>query len=117
MAAAGDIARETESVAPTSGMIPPGARPVLLPWLRAQSLNVTRHAAALRSFRREEFGTGAAAPTEGHIQAVNKLMDSLRGGLLQMAGNVGRAVELTSQQASAPNLQRVVRQKHRAHDW
>ena len=30
--------------------------PVLLSWLRTQSINVTRHAAALRPFRREEFG-------------------------------------------------------------
>ena len=38
-----------------------GATPsVLQPWLRAQSINVMRHAAALRPFRREEFGPGAA---------------------------------------------------------
>jgi hypothetical protein len=43
----------------------PPSRPVMLPWLRAQSINVTRHAAALRPFRREEFGTGAAIPSKG----------------------------------------------------
>jgi hypothetical protein len=117
MAAAADIAHATDSAGPPRGVTPVRGRTVLLPWLRAQSLNVTRHAAALRPFRREEFGTGAAAPTEGHIQAVNKLMNSLRGGLLRMAGNVGKAVELTGQEASVPNLQRVVCHKHRAHDW
>jgi hypothetical protein len=118
MAAAVDIPHRTESVAaPNSARTPARGRPVLLPWLRAQSLNVTRHAAALRSFRREEFGTGAAAPTEGHVQAVNKLMDSLRGDLLRMAGNVRKSVKAADEQASAPNLRQVVRQKHRAHDW
>jgi hypothetical protein len=51
-----------------------GAAPVLLPWLRAQSINVTRHAAALRPFKRDEFGPGQAAPSEGHIQVVNDLI-------------------------------------------
>jgi hypothetical protein len=92
-------------------------RPVLLPWLRAQSLNVVRHAAALRPFRREEFGNGAAAPTEGHIQAANQLMNSLRRYLLALANNVGKAVELTGHEPTTSRLQQVVRQKHRAHDW
>jgi hypothetical protein len=92
-------------------------RPVLLPWLCTQSLNVTRHAAALRAFRREEFGTGVAAPTEGHIQAVNKLMNSLRGGLLGMANSVGKAVASAAAVPNTSNLQTVVSQKHHAHDW
>src|ERR1700676_190320 len=92
-------------------------RPVLLPWLRAQSLNVVRHAAALRPFRREEFGNGAAAPTEGHIQAVNQLMNSLPRYLLTLASNVGKAVEFAGHEPTASRLQQVVRQKHRAHDW
>src|SRR5580658_4711618 len=65
--------------------------PVLRPWLRAQAINVTRHAAALRPFRREEFGTTAASPSEGHIQAVNTLIGSLRRGLLKMSGRVTTA--------------------------
>jgi hypothetical protein len=92
-------------------------RPILLPWLRAQSLNVVRHAAALRPFRREEFGNGAATPTEGHIQAANQLMNSLRRYLLALANNVGKAVELTGHEPTTSRLQQVVRQKHRAHDW
>ena len=61
-----------------------GAAPVATPWLRAQSINVTRHAAALRPFRVDEFGTGAEAPTAGHTQAVNSLITALRRGLLHM---------------------------------
>src|SRR6267154_4427313 len=73
------------------------ARPagVLLPWLRAQSINVTRHAAALRPFNADEFGTGAEAPTAGHIQAVNKLITGLRSGLLNMSGKVSKATAAT----------------------
>src|SRR5262247_2205419 len=70
---------------------------VLTPWLRAQSINVTRHAAALRPFRREEFGSGDAAPSEGHIQAVNRLIGSLRRGLLKMTGGVTDAAAAASQ--------------------
>ena len=92
-------------------------RQVLQPWLRAQSLNITRHAAALRPFRREEFGTGAAAPTEGHISGVNQLMTSLRRGLLAMSRTVATAVEAAAPEPSTARLQHVVRQKHRAHNW
>src|SRR5437899_12522135 len=81
------------------------APPVLVPWLRAQSINVTRHAAALRPFRREEFGTGAASPSEGHIQAVNTLITSLRRGLLKMTKSVTDAAATASQEQTASRLQ------------
>jgi hypothetical protein len=91
--------------------------PVLLPWLRAQSINVTRHAAALRPFRREEFGTGPASPSEGHIQVVNKLISALRRGLLRMSKNVGSAISTAIEEPSSPRLQRVVVKKDQAHKW
>jgi hypothetical protein len=90
---------------------------VLRPWLRAQSLNVTRHAAALRPFTREEFGTGAAIPSEGHIQAVNFLIIKLRQGLLQMSRSVTKAIENVSEDLNSAHLQRVVGEKDRAHRW
>lgn len=93
------------------------APPVLLLWLRAQSINVTRHAAALRPFRREEFGTGPASPSEGHIQVVNNLISGLRRGLLKMSKNVGSAVSIASEEPSSPHLQRVVVHKDRAQKW
>src|ERR1700739_2818107 len=71
---------------------PASTAQVLQPWLRAQSINVTRHAAALRPFRREEFGTGAAAPSEGHLQAVNQLISDLRKRLLKVSRNVGKSL-------------------------
>src|ERR1700677_963965 len=91
--------------------------PVLAPWLRAQSINVTRHAAALRPFRREEFGAGAAAPTEGHIQAVNALMGSLRRGLLKMSGRVTKAVAAAGAEPSTELLSEAMRRKDHAHNW
>src|ERR1700732_3402735 len=79
-------------------------RPVMRPWLRSQSINVTRHAAALRPFKREEFGTGAAVPSEGHIQAVNSLMQSLRKGLLANAGHVTDAMRAAGAEPSSQRL-------------
>src|SRR5215467_7201590 len=103
-----------EAVAEAKPVSPP---PVLPTWLRTQSINVNRHAAALRPFRREEFGAGAAAPSEGHIQAVNALMKLLRGGLLKMTKEVTDAAAAASQEPSTPRLQETVHRKERAHNW
>jgi hypothetical protein len=94
-----------------------GPAPVLLPWLRAQSINVTRHAAALRPFKREEFGNGAAAPSEGHIQVVNQLITKLRRGLLQVSERVHNSIATASKRPSSPRLQMVVSRKDKAHRW
>jgi hypothetical protein len=101
--------------APAAG--PAGAPTVLRPWLRAQAINVTRHAAALRPFRREEFGTGASVPSEGHIQAVNTLMTSLRRGLLKMTKQVTDAAAAASGEPATSRLQQAVHRKERAHNW
>ncbi|HKY45954.1 MAG TPA: hypothetical protein VJM50_22880 [Pyrinomonadaceae bacterium] len=95
----------------------PGARPKLRPWLRAQAINVTRHAAALRPFQRSEFGTSNAAPSEGHIQAVNDLMTSLRQNLLGKAARVTDAARAAVKSPATENLQAVVTYKERSHDW
>lgn len=96
-----------------------GAAPssVMLPWLRAQSINVTRHAAALRPFKFDEFGTGAEAPTAGHIQAVNHLITGLRNGLLRMSKRVSKATKATAQEPSTRRLHDLMRKKARAHQW
>jgi len=95
-----------------------GAAPsVLAAWLRTQSINVNRHAAALRPFRREEFGTGAAAPSEGHIQVVNSLIANLRHGLLKMSKDVNDAIGAAGRESGSSHLQNVVVRKDRAHRW
>ena len=110
------LERPPRAAAPQAGT-PPAAAPVLQPWLRAQAINVTRHAAALRPFRAGEFGDGPAAPSAGHLQAVNGLITALRDGLLKMTQGVTDAVAVASREPSAANLQRAMTRKARAHDW
>jgi hypothetical protein len=92
-------------------------KPVLAPWLRAQSINLTRHAAALRPFRRAEFGGGPAIPSEGHIQAVNALMEALRRGLIKKSGRVTKATCAALAEPTTELLSETMRQKDQAHNW
>jgi hypothetical protein len=78
---------------------------------------VTRHAAALRPFQRKEFGTGVAAPSEGHLQAVNALITTLRTDLIKLSKQVSDAVNTAVNESNTANLQHVVKLKERAHDW
>jgi hypothetical protein len=105
------------AIEPPAGTGRTAATPqVLRPWLRAQSLNVVRHAAALRPFRREEFGAGPEIPSEGHIQAANALLSSLRRDLFGKTRKVRSAVEAALAESTTPRLQAVVLHKERAHD-
>ena len=89
----------------------------LQPWLRAQSVNVTRHAAALRPFRRDEFGTGAVAPTEAHLRAANELLSLLRADLLRKTGLVTNAVAAAQAEPERRALLgRLMRLKEQAHE-
>jgi hypothetical protein len=90
---------------------------VLMPWIRAQGLNLVRHTKALRSFTREEFGTGPEAPTEGHVQAVNKLLASLRTGLVHRARQMIRRTAVARRNPAPERLTALVTHKHHAHDW
>ena len=105
------------AAAPGRSDKPKAGRPVLGPWLRAQSVNVVRHAAALRPFRREEFGTGGAAPSEGHVQAVNALMASLRKGLIEKSAKVNQAIRVAQAEPGTEALSEVMRRKDHAHHW
>jgi hypothetical protein len=93
------------------------SRPILAPWLQAQATNVTRHAAALRPFKRGEFGPSPAAPTEGHILAVNTLMDSLRAGLIDLTGRVTTAAREAKAEPTSERLTEVMVRKDVAHKW
>jgi len=97
----------------------PASRPrdVAATWIWTQSINVARHAAALRPFGPEEFGKGAEAPTPGHLQAVNRLIRGLRAGLLHISKDVRRTAAATARQTDTAHLQRMVRQKAKAHHW
>lgn len=88
--------------------------PTLNRFLRAQSVNAARHVLALRPFRREEFGTGPAAPTEAHIRVVNGLLTSLRKGLIQLVRQVGATYRAASREPRTAALHSVLIAKERA---
>jgi hypothetical protein len=90
---------------------------VLIPWVKAQAVNVNRHAAALRPFRQEEFGAGASAPTPGHLEAVNHLISSLRKGLLDFSKGATTAAAKAAEDPATPRLQLLVNRKDQAHKW
>ncbi|MGL5064431.1 MAG: hypothetical protein ACRC62_30965 [Microcoleus sp.] len=91
--------------------------PSLKPWLRVQALNVTRHAAALRPFKHDEFGTDAASPSDAHIDAVNELISSLRMQLMEMSKNVGSIAQTAMREPDTKRLQQLMNRKDKAHDW
>ncbi|HEX8172442.1 MAG TPA: hypothetical protein VF824_18045 [Thermoanaerobaculia bacterium] len=95
----------------------PRVQPALPAWLKSQPVSVARHAAGLRPFTREEFGTGAAAPTEGHVQAANALITKLRTGLIRMADQVSDASRAAQREPSTAKLQRFLSMKDAAHGW
>jgi hypothetical protein len=98
------------------GVPHPRGEATLAPWLRTQSINLSRHAAALRPFRREEFGTGAAAPTEAHIQATNRLIESLRRRLLDETDRLSQASRAATAEPTRRRLDQALHGKERAHD-
>jgi hypothetical protein len=114
---------ERDAITPRSPAMPPstrhagGAAAVLDPWLKAQATNVSRHAAALRPFRREEFGTDAAAPSESHIHAANQLIGALRRGLLKMSARVTQTAKEAREEFSSEALGRLVKEKDTGHRW
>ncbi|MBK9169691.1 MAG: hypothetical protein IPM24_19835 [Bryobacterales bacterium] len=91
----------------------PGA--VAAPWLRVQAMNVTRHAANLRPFRRNEFGEGSPAPSAGQMEACNRLLGALRETLLKRARAVSHAAAAARRNPSKAHLDMTVRLKDRAH--
>ena len=86
-------------------------------FVRAQAINTTRNAAALHAFRRDEFGTGPASPSEAHIRAANQLIVHLRDRLLGLARRVDRAAVNAAHAPSTRSLQMLLGQKERAGRW
>lgn len=85
-------------------------------WLEAQQTNLLRHTAALRPFQRSEFGSGPEAPTEGHIQAVNRLIEKLRAPLESKAERMAGRIAQSLQAPNEAHLAAVVSDKERTHD-
>jgi len=113
------VADATVNLPPRADLPPrdPRFAAAMAPLLRAQAINVNRHAAALRPFQCDEFGDGVAAPSEGHIRAVNELIKTLRGGLLRLTRKVTDAVAQSTTEPTTANLQQAVTRKEHAHNW
>jgi hypothetical protein len=111
------MASATTTSAPINGapLQPSSLPPVLPTWLRTQALNVLRHAKALRPFRREEFGTGPAIPSEAHLESANNLIRMLRVGLVRQTRGVIRASAAAASEPSSARLDQAVILKDRAH--
>ena len=108
--------------APAAPAGPPAAprrapQSVLPRWMKTQALNVTRHAAGLRPFQREEFGTGGAAPSDGHLLAANELIAKLRRGLLQLGTRVTAASKAAAAHPNSATLTQLTNAKERALQW
>ena len=88
---------------------------VAVPWIRVQSTNVNRHAAYLRPFRRDEFGSGNSSPSPGHVQATNELIKSLRTKLFKLTRKVTAASNKAAAQPATAHLQDLLERKERAH--
>ncbi|WP_448628558.1 hypothetical protein [Geodermatophilus sp. URMC 64] len=89
---------------------------MLTAYLSGQSLNVRRHLEALRDFRRDEFGTGIARPSEGHIQAVNRLLATLRRPLQRAVSELDEVAGQADREQAGDGYARVLELKSRAHD-
>jgi hypothetical protein len=101
---------------PTRGAAVAAPR-VLSSFTSSQPTNVRRHLVALRDFTREEFGTGVARPSEGHVQAVNTLLATLRRPLRGAVDDLEQAAEDLGPRPSTEALQNLLTLKSRAHDW
>jgi hypothetical protein len=94
----------------------PGQSPVRA-FSTGQGVNVRRHLEALRDFRRTEFGTSIARPSEGHIQAVNELLARLRRPLERAVVDVERAGRAAARNPGGTDFAELLRLKSKAHDW
>ena len=113
------VQERAEQVENLKGAVTVSERRLLDNWLTLQGINLTRHANSLRPFTKEEFGTGPAAPSEAHIKAVNRFIDSLRVQLDEMARWVEAETLHLKQlgmsfQAIADHIVAVARQQRKA---
>lgn len=93
------------------------ALPNLDAWLRVQALNVTRHGAALRPFRFDEFGTGEASPSGAHIEAANETIAKLRSHLLKISRQMGVSTEIALENPDSDRLRQFLARKDSAQAW
>lgn len=88
-----------------------GEQRLLDNWLAIQSINLTRHARSLRPFTKDEFGTGPVAPSEAHIETVNRFIDGFKSKLVEKSRWVEAAANLARRQPTSKNLQVLLERK------
>jgi hypothetical protein len=95
---------------------PRSGQEVLPVYLSGQALNVRRHLDALRDFRRDEFGAQPARPSEGHVEAVNALLATLRRPLATSVERLERASDAAQARPTQTRLSLAMELKSQAHD-
>jgi hypothetical protein len=88
-----------------------GEQALLDRWLNIQSINLARHAKSLRPFTKDEFGTSPAAPSEVHIEAVNRLIDHFRSQLVEKARWVDAAAKAARNEPTTERLRVLLERK------
>lgn len=85
-------------------------------WLGMQHLNALRHTQALRPFESHEFGHHNAAPSAGHLEAANQLINELRGQLIRQMRDLHRASRAARASLQTRFIQHALRLKETTHD-
>jgi hypothetical protein len=88
-----------------------GEQRLLDNWLVIQGVNLDRQARSLRPFARDEFGTGPAAPTEAHIDAVNRFLGGLRAKIVDSARWVQAAAGAARREPTSRRLNVLLERK------
>ncbi len=86
-------------------------------YITSQDINLARHAAALRPFRKGEFGTGPASPSEAHRLATNQLIEKLRKPLLKASNRLKAVGTQALHTSTFANLRAFNELKERGHRW
>ncbi len=84
---------------------------VLTRWMVTQSVNLARHIESLRPFAYGEFGTGSAAPSRAHLDAVNRFIGEFRARLTDGGAWFDAAIAQARKDPNEDNLERLLRQR------
>jgi hypothetical protein len=87
-------------------------------WLQAQVKNLTRHAAELRPFAREDLGKACTtSPSKSHRLAVNHLLQTLRSSLIKTSRQLAEVGKQVHQEKDQQTLHDFTVLKERAEQW
>ncbi len=90
----------------------PGEHRLLDHWVSIQGINLIRQAKSIRPFLKDEFGVGAYAPSEAHIDAVNRFIDQFRNKVIEQARWVEAAATQARQEPRSDRLAVLLERKH-----